>query len=89
MRIAGAASLDEVMSLRRSHAEATADAAVLARGAHLGERVASQVAAAAPLTLGELAIDGADLREVLAVPEGPPIGRVLEALLQDASKTHP
>jgi hypothetical protein len=49
----------------------------------LGERIATQRAAAAPLSLSGLAIDGRDVRDMLGVPEGPTVGTILERLLAD------
>ena len=41
------------------------------------------MAAKAPLTLADLAVDGRDLRETLGVPEGPIVGRLLARLMAD------
>jgi tRNA nucleotidyltransferase/poly(A) polymerase len=54
-----------------------------AHEAQLSHRVAAQGAAASPLTLADLAVDGSDVRETLGVPEGPLIGAILERLLAD------
>ena len=77
--------LPELLELRfvRAAAAAAADPDAPAREAGLAERVERQQAAASPLTLGELAVDGRDLRETLGVPEGPVIGAILERLLAD------
>lgn len=83
MRAVGAGCLDELLSLRRAHDAACHDAAAAALTEQLQERVAAQRAAAVPLTLPDLAIDGDDLRDVLGVPEGPAIGNILDALLED------
>lgn len=47
----------------------------------LRARVAAQRAAAAPLRLADLAIDGHDLQRELGVPQGPVIGDLLRRLL--------
>lgn len=75
----------ELLGLRAARAEAAGgtDPEAATREAELAERVARQEAAAAPLTLAALAVDGRDLRETLGVPEGPVIGTILERLLAD------
>lgn len=77
--------LPELLELRfvRAAAAAPAHPDAPAREAGLAERVEQQQAAASPLTLGALAVDGRDLRETLGVPEGPVIGAILERLLAD------
>ena len=51
--------------------------------AQLAARVRAERAAASPLSLAELVIDGRDIRDTLGIPEGPAIGRVLDRLLHD------
>jgi hypothetical protein len=46
------------------------------------ERVAAVVTAETPLSLKELAVSGGDLMRALALPPGPKLGELLEALLQ-------
>ena len=77
--------LEDLLALRTARAAATteSDAEAVAREEHLRQRVASQRAAASPLTLADLAVDGRDLRETLGLPEGPVIGTILERLLAD------
>ena len=77
--------LEPLLSLRSARAEAAvpADPEGIAREAELAARVSRQREADAPLTLGDLAVDGRDLRETLGIPEGPVIGTILERLLAD------
>ena len=48
-----------------------------------GMRILAQRRSGVPLTLADLAIDGRDLQATLGIPEGPLVGRILEALLAD------
>jgi hypothetical protein len=75
----------ELLKVRAARAKAaeTDDPHGPAREAELAERVEHQEAAASPLTLAALAIDGRDLRETLGLPEGSVIGTILERLLRD------
>jgi hypothetical protein len=75
----------ELLQLRAARAEAVVDTDSDApvREAELAERIIRQEAAASPLTLSALAVDGRDLRETLGLPEGPVIGTILERLLAD------
>jgi tRNA nucleotidyltransferase/poly(A) polymerase len=73
--------LDDLLVLRRAWPENDPVAQDLE--AELAARVAEQRAAASPLTLSELAVDGRDLRETLGIPESPAIGLILERLLAD------
>mgnify|MGYP001815130069 FL=1 len=75
----------ELLQLRAARAEAMAgdDPDAPVREAELAKRVSRQEAAASPLTLAALAVDGRDLRETLGLPEGPVIGTILERLLAD------
>jgi tRNA nucleotidyltransferase (CCA-adding enzyme) len=50
------------------------------KGARLAEAVKAIRASGAPLTLGDLALDGSDLKE-LGITEGPAVGDALRALL--------
>lgn len=83
MRAVGVASLDALLSLRGAHDDASRDPDAAALCGALRARVATQRQAAVPLTLAELAIDGADLRTTLGMPEGPAIGFILDALLEE------
>ncbi len=72
--------IDELLTLRAAGA---VDEVTAALEAELRERIAAERAAGSPLTLADLAVDGRDLREALAIPEGPLIGTILERLLAD------
>jgi tRNA nucleotidyltransferase (CCA-adding enzyme) len=72
--------LDDLLDLRTARA-IDGTAGQLER--QLQERIARERASAPPLTLGDLAIDGRALQEMLGIPEGPLIGMVLERLLAD------
>lgn len=76
------ALLDDLLLLRAARAAAVADADA-DREHELRDRISVQRAAATPLTLADLAVDGRDLRETLGVPESPLIGTLLEGLLAD------
>ena len=77
--------LPELLKVRAARAQAVVadDPDAPAREIELAERVGRQEAAASPLTLAALAVDGRDLRETLGLPEGPVIGAILERLLAD------
>jgi tRNA nucleotidyltransferase (CCA-adding enzyme) len=73
--------LDDLLRLRA--ARAAEHETRTTHESQLSHRVAAQGAAASPLTLADLAVDGSDVRETLGVPEGPLIGAILERLLAD------
>jgi len=76
--------LDDLLALRAARgASGAAGPGTTESEAELAGRIAGQRAAASPLTLADLAIDGRDLRETLGLPEGPVIGAILERLLAD------
>jgi tRNA nucleotidyltransferase (CCA-adding enzyme) len=77
--------LPELLQLRalRAAARVDQDPAASHRETELAERIGRQEAAASPLTLSALAVDGRDLRETLGLPEGPVIGAILERLMAD------
>ncbi len=77
--------LPELLQLRavRAAAQVDEDPAAPDRETELAERIGRQEAAASPLTLAALAVDGRDLRETLGLPEGPVIGTILERLMAD------
>ena len=50
--------------------------------AEIRARVAAQLAAGVPLRLDDLAIDGRDVMQALALAPGPEVGRILDALLE-------
>ena len=72
--------LDDLLTLRAARA---GDPDATALEAELAERIGRQRLQDSPLTLGELAVDGRDLRDTLGIPEGPVIGTILELLLTD------
>lgn len=71
--------LEDLLALRA--ARAGDDEAAVEAG--LRERIGQQRADGAALRLGDLAVDGRDLRQTLGLPEGPIIGRLLDKLLDD------
>lgn len=71
--------LEDLLALRA--ARAGDDEAAVEAG--LRERIGQQRADGAALRLGDLAVDGRDLRQTLGLPEGPLIGRLLDKLLDD------
>lgn len=83
MQATGAELLDDLMLLVEAHVEALGDAAAVARASELRGRIEAQRRASVPLTLADLAIDGAELRDTLGIPEGPTIGIILSELLED------
>jgi tRNA nucleotidyltransferase (CCA-adding enzyme) len=74
--------MDELLVLREVRASLDGGDAVVGEAA-LHERILAQRRSGVPLSLGDLAIDGRDLQETLGIPEGPLIGRILDALLAD------
>jgi tRNA nucleotidyltransferase/poly(A) polymerase len=76
------ALLDDLLALRQARV-APDDMASLEREQHFAHRVRAQREAGAPLSLGDLEVDGRDMRDTLGLPEGPRIGRILDRLLRD------
>lgn len=72
--------LDDLLALRTARASGETEAQLERRLQH---RIAGQRAAASPLRLGDLALDGRDLQVTLGIPEGPAIGIILGRLLAD------
>ena len=72
--------LDDLLVLRTARAGGEAEAHL---EGELQERIAGQRAAASPLRLSDLALDGRDLQVTLGIPEGPAIGIILGRLLAD------
>ena len=72
--------LDDALALRDARAAHGTDDH---RERQLQQRIADQRATAPALTLGDLALDGHDLREALHIAEGPVIGIILGRLLDD------
>ena len=79
-------SVDSPVEVRRwmaRAAEAVDDLVVLAKsGADLARAVSEVRASGAPLTLGDLAVDGTDLMEIGVAP-GPALGNLLADLLEE------
>jgi tRNA nucleotidyltransferase (CCA-adding enzyme) len=69
-----------LVDVTRAHAP-TAVAVWRTSSSALADRAAAILAAGDPLATGDLAISGKDLIDVLAMPPGPSIGRLLVALL--------
>ena len=87
MQHLGNDAVDELLELRRAHARASeGDRDVELTGmdatTELERRIEAQRAAGVPLTLADLPIDGRDLRTELHIEEGPLIGLILSALLE-------
>ena len=72
--------LDDLLVLRTARAGGEAEAQLERQ---LQERIAGQRAAASPLRLSDLALDGRDLQVTLGISEGPAIGIILGRLLDD------
>jgi tRNA nucleotidyltransferase/poly(A) polymerase len=72
---------EDLLALRQALVSADGRSVELER--RLSEQVRAQRAAAVPLSLAELAIDGRDLRDVLGIPEGPIIGQILDRLMRE------
>jgi len=71
---------DDLLVLRTARAGGEAEAELERQ---FQERIAGQRAAASPLRLSDLALDGRDLQVTLGIPEGPAIGIILGRLLDD------
>jgi tRNA nucleotidyltransferase (CCA-adding enzyme) len=78
----GAAELDELFELRAADNVGSGVPANAHGLDELRERVRAQLEASVPLDLRQLAIDGEDLMSELAIPQGPTLGRILDALLE-------
>jgi tRNA nucleotidyltransferase (CCA-adding enzyme) len=77
----GAEHLESFFCLRR--AELEAQGKDLRPLYDLEERVGAQVKAGFPRRVQDLKVDGRKVMEVLGLPEGPEVGRILEALLEE------
>ena len=82
MRRVGVEAIDDLLALREADNIGSGQAGDEGSLAELRRRVAGEIAAGHALRLADLAIDGDDLRAALAIPPGPEIGRVLNALLE-------
>jgi tRNA nucleotidyltransferase (CCA-adding enzyme) len=78
----GPGALDELLMLREADNVGSGLPADAGRLRELRTRIAAELAAAVVLDRRGLAIDGGDLKRELGVPEGPRVGRMLEALLE-------
>jgi tRNA nucleotidyltransferase (CCA-adding enzyme) len=78
----GPPALDELFALRAADNVGSGVPANAHGLDELRERVRAQLEASVPLDLRHLAIDGDDLMTELALPEGPVLGRILDALLE-------
>ena len=81
MRRVGVAAIDDLLALREADNVGSGLPADDGRLAELRRRVAAELSARHALDLGELAVDGDDVRTALGIPAGPEIGRVLRVLL--------
>ena len=85
VRRVGEAALPELFALRRADAAATRPGPPdLAALDALGERIAAVMAQRPPLSVRDLAVDGADAMRVLGAAPGPAVGRALSRLLEEA-----
>jgi putative nucleotidyltransferase with HDIG domain len=78
----GAGALEELLLLRAAD---NIGSGLPADAGHLDElraRIAAQLEASVALDRRGLAVDGEDLKRELGMPEGPRIGRILDALLE-------
>ena len=73
--------LPRLLQLRAADNLGSGGAAEAGGLAELAARIAAQEAAAVPLRLADLAIDGDDLQAELGLAEGPELGRLLQRLL--------
>jgi tRNA nucleotidyltransferase/poly(A) polymerase len=81
MRRVRVEAIDDLLALREAD---NAGSGLSREAGHLPElrrRVADEIASGHALELGDLAVDGNDLRQALELPEGPEVGRILRALL--------
>jgi hypothetical protein len=81
MRRLGPALVEDLVRLREAHDGMPPGSAAARRTSEFRARLEEQQAAHVPLTLGDLAIDGSDVREELGITEGPLVGDILTALL--------
>lgn len=82
MRRVGVALLDDLFLLREADCRSRRLDGELAALARLRERVAAELAAAATMRVGDLAVDGNDVMRELAIGPGPRVREVLEELLE-------
>jgi putative nucleotidyltransferase with HDIG domain len=82
MRRVGVEAIDDLLALREADNVGSGQPGDEGGLAEVRRRVAGEIAAGHALLLADLAIDGDDVRAALAIPPGPEIGRVLNALLE-------
>jgi len=82
IRRVGAGSLDDLFALREADNIGSGQPAQANGLAELRTRIDEQLAADVALDLRHLAVTGDDLMAELDVPEGPRLGRILDALLE-------
>ena len=78
----GEGALSELLALREADNVGSGLPAEAGRLAELKARIAAELAADAVLDRRGLAVDGNDLMRELGLPQGPILGRILEALLE-------
>jgi tRNA nucleotidyltransferase (CCA-adding enzyme) len=81
-RVGGVEAIDDLLALREADNVGSGQPGDEGGLAELRRRVAGEITAGHALRLADLAIDGDDLRAALAIPPGPEVGRVLQALLE-------
>jgi poly(A) polymerase/tRNA nucleotidyltransferase (CCA-adding enzyme) len=82
IRRVGASALDDLFALREADNVGSGQPAQANGLAELRARIAEQLAADVALDLRHLAVSGDDLKAELGLPEGPRLGRILDALLE-------
>jgi putative nucleotidyltransferase with HDIG domain len=82
MRRVGVEAIDDLLALREADNVGSGQPGDEGGLAEVRRRVAGEIAAGHALRLADLTIDGDDVRAALAIPPGPEIGRVLNALLE-------
>jgi len=75
--------LDDLFDLRRADIAGTGVGTDGSSIDQLKVRIEAVRASRAPLSVGELAVDGRDVMEALGVPAGPLVGQVLRTLLEE------
>jgi len=84
LRRVGPELLEDLSAVMQAIARAEAGTATspVARVQQLFERASALLQDAPPLTIGDLAVTGNDLKQELALPPGPVLGRLLQVLLE-------
>lgn len=81
LRRVGVEAIDDLLALREADNVGSGQRRAEHRLAELRERVAGELRARHALRLGDLAVDGDDVRTALGIAAGPEVGRILRALL--------